>query len=176
MKTLTAFHGKASVKKKYLTRVAAHEKADEIIQGTYWENGKGCAVGCTIEGSDHMKYEKELGIPVAIAYLEDQLFELMKNGDAKEFPRKFLEAIKPGADLKMVIPKFMVYILNDALDNYKGFEDCKTAVKNVANLWEDVVNEKSVSKEKWSAAESAARSAAGKKYGDYLIKLLTQTK
>ncbi len=46
--TLRAFHNNPKVKSKYLARVKAHEKADEIIKGTYWQGGKGCAVGCTI--------------------------------------------------------------------------------------------------------------------------------
>jgi len=40
--TLIAFHGKSTIKKKYLARVNKHAKADEIIKGIYWENGKGC--------------------------------------------------------------------------------------------------------------------------------------
>ena len=54
---MEAFHNDPSIKEKYLTRVQAHYKADEIIQGKYWENGKGCAVGCTIHSSDHKNYE-----------------------------------------------------------------------------------------------------------------------
>ena len=50
-------------KNKYIARVKAHAEADEIVKGTYWEYGKGCAVGCTIHSSDHDSYEKELGIP-----------------------------------------------------------------------------------------------------------------
>lgn len=89
MNTLKAFHGDAKIKAKYIARVKAHQKADEIIKGRYWEDGKGCAVGCTIEGSDHSKYEKELGIPEILAYLEDGLFEEMSNEDAMKFPLRF---------------------------------------------------------------------------------------
>jgi hypothetical protein len=77
MTNLIAYKGKQSIKNKYLKRVEEHYKADEIIQGVYWENGKGCAVGCTIEGSDqHEKYETELGIPRELAYLEDSCLRL----------------------------------------------------------------------------------------------------
>ena len=67
MPTLLSFHSDPSVKKKYLSRVEAHAKADEIIHGTYWENGKGCAVGCTIHSGRHQDYETELGIPRRLA-------------------------------------------------------------------------------------------------------------
>ena len=93
MKPLLAFHNDPTIRRIYLTRVRAHAKADEIIHGTYWEDGKGCAVGCTIHGEAHIKYETELGIPCILARLEDVLFERMGNGHAKEFPVQFLSAI-----------------------------------------------------------------------------------
>ncbi len=74
-KPLLAFHGDMKIKKKYLARVRAHRKADEIVSGKYWENGKGCAVGCTIHGSSHKAYEDEIGHPQILARLEDRLFE-----------------------------------------------------------------------------------------------------
>ena len=72
---LIAFHGDPAVKEKYLNRVTLHERADEIIHGKYWENGKGCAVGCTVHSSKHAAFETELGIPLMLAKLEDRLFE-----------------------------------------------------------------------------------------------------
>jgi hypothetical protein len=40
---LLAFHSDPEIKKKYVARVMEHQKLDEIIQGTYWAAGKGCA-------------------------------------------------------------------------------------------------------------------------------------
>lgn len=127
MKILKAFNGDEKIKEKYLNRVLAHQKADEIIQGRYWENGKGCAVGCTIEGSDHSKYETELGIPQEVAYLEDVIFEELKNGKAKEFPARFLKAVPVGADLSKVTAQFVVW----------QFEDEKYGLKNIKEIQED---------------------------------------
>lgn len=73
--TLLAFHGDKAIKAKYLARVKAHAEADEIIHGTYWEKGKGCAVGCTIHSEKHSAYETELGMPIILARLEDRIFE-----------------------------------------------------------------------------------------------------
>ena len=62
--TFFAFHGDPTIKTKYLDRVQAHAKADQLVQGYgYWKDGKGCAVGCTIHGSRHRDYETELGTP-----------------------------------------------------------------------------------------------------------------
>lgn len=65
---MKSFHNDQKIKTKYLARVRAHQKADEIIKGQYWEDGKGCAVGCTLHSSNHNAYEK----------YADKLLELMK--------------------------------------------------------------------------------------------------
>lgn len=113
---LTAFHGDASIKDKYLCRVRAHRAADEIINGRYWENGKGCAVGCTVHSSRHEAYQEELGIPRVLAQLEDRLFESLFLIDpvvAKECPERFLSVIQVGADLSLVWSRFALWLLSD---------------------------------------------------------------
>src|SRR3990172_7843606 len=110
---MQAFHNDPAIKQKYIERVKAHVLADEIVHGTYWENGKGCAVGCTIHGQDHGLYETELGITKILARLEDRIFEGMGNGDSKEFPLRFISAIEPGADLSLVWPEFARWLLVD---------------------------------------------------------------
>jgi len=72
--TLRAFHGDPAIKAEYLARVTAHEQADEIIHGLYWEHGKGCAVGCTIHSDRHDAYETELGLPTWLAFFVDGIF------------------------------------------------------------------------------------------------------
>jgi hypothetical protein len=55
------------------------------------------------------------------------LFEALTNGDAKEFPIRFLKAIKPGADLSLITAKFMVW----------QFEDKKYGLKNIKEVKDD---------------------------------------
>ena len=93
---METFHGDKKIKAKYLKRLKAHAKADEIIQGTGWKNGKGCAVGCTLENYKHRQYEVELGIPEWLAYLEDRIFEGLQKEDAMKFPVQFLSAVPVG--------------------------------------------------------------------------------
>lgn len=112
---MLAFHNKPSIKKFYLNRVIEHQKADEIIQGNYWKNGKGCAVGCTIHDSDHLKYETELGINVILAKLQDSIFEGLPNEKAKLWPSEFINAINVGAELSEVWPKFAIWLLVDEI-------------------------------------------------------------
>ena len=102
------------MKETYLNRVRAHRAADQIVKGQYWEGGKGCAVGCTIHGSEHSRYEDELGVPRILARLEDIIFERLPNAVAMEWPARFLEASPVGAELSMVSPRFAVWLLGDA--------------------------------------------------------------
>ena len=167
---MQAFLGNPAIKRKYLTRVRAHKKADEIIHGTYWQNGKGCAVGCTIHSDKHSNYESELGIPQWLAYLEDTLFEGMKNGKSKEFPESFLKSIPVGADLNKILHPFFHWLLTEEVIKNVTEKDeaVKKVILDIAKLHKEVIDGKRLSpfyesaaeSAAWSAAESAAESAA----------------
>ena len=119
---LLAYHGEAKIKRKFLGRVRAHQKADQILQGYgYWKDGKGCAVGCTLHlnndtASLYLEYPKQLGIPEELAYLEDHFFERLPLKEAKKWPARFLAAIKPRADLSRVYDLWSAWNLIDPKD------------------------------------------------------------
>jgi len=133
---LIAFHGKQSIKNKYVNRVKAHQAADEIIHGKYWEDGKGCAVGCTVHSNKHLSYETELGVPLILAWLEDKIFESLDNGRAKEWPLQFLQAIPVGADLFNVWPQFAVWLLVDEQWGVLQFAEADRTQKAIAAVAE----------------------------------------
>lgn len=110
-KILRAFHGKESIKRKYLKRVRAHARADELIKGFYWEDGKGCAVGCTVHSGSHNAYEDELGIPEWLAHIEDYVFEGLENGESQRWPLRFLKAIKVGSNLEKKKSLILIKVL-----------------------------------------------------------------
>src|ERR1700761_2407482 len=114
---LIAFKDTKITKPAVMSQLRGHAKADEFIKGTYWERGKGCAVGCTIHGSDHALYEPKFGIPQMLARLEDTIFEGLPNSDAQQWPIAFMKAIKPGADLSLVGWKFLHWLLTDETVN-----------------------------------------------------------
>jgi hypothetical protein len=166
--TMLAFHGDAATKQKYLDRVEQHRKADQIVHGTYWQNGKGCAVGCTVHSANHGAFETELGIPRTLARLEDMIFESLKNGEAQDWPGQFLDAPLVGADLSMVWPRFALWLLGDpdgpvvlAAANYP---DVKASVEGVVALYREWVEtgiKPAIAR--WSAARwSAARWSAAR--------------
>lgn len=90
---MKAFHNDPAIKGKYLARVRMHREADQLVKGQYWENGKGCAVGCTVHSSSHADYETELGIPRKLARIEDGIFEGLPNGQALSWPERFLDLL-----------------------------------------------------------------------------------
>ena len=156
---MRAFHNDPKLKDKYVARVKEHVTADEIIHGVYWEDGKGCAVGCTIHGRDHRLYETELGIPRVLALLEDRIFEGMGNGDSKEFPLRFISAIDPGADLSLVWPKFANWLLLDPTDGVIKFaktDKARRAIRAVADLHSRAARGLQVKDEEWKRARNAA--------------------
>ncbi len=191
-KPLLAFHGDKKIKAKYQRRVAAHAKADAIVKGQYWADGKGCAVGCTIHSGHHSAYESELGIPVALAYLEDKIFEGLPNAKAMKWPARFLSAIKPSADLSGVSDKFLAWMVRDVLRFAKTRKSIK-AITAVADLYDRKIAGDAIDLALWVTARSNAATAAadataydaayatarGKHYvlmSDKLIELLKEAK
>ena len=158
---MRAFHNDYRIKENVLAQLQVHYDADEIVKGSYWENGKGCAVGCTIHGSEHKEYEDQLGIPESLAHLEDFLFEAMPNESAKEWPIHFIEAVPVGADLSLVEHKFKYWLLTDESVN-PGIDhsSVRKEVAAVAELVERRVSGEVIPPEELEAAERAAAYAA----------------
>jgi len=141
---LVAYHNNPKIKEKYLARVRAHVKADQLVHGQYWEDGKGCAVGCTIHSGYHQAYEIELGIPRILAHLEDRIFESLPNGQAQQWPEQFLQAIPVGADLSSVWPRFAIWMLTDAdfgAIQFAKEQEGKVAIQNVADAYRQLLDD-----------------------------------
>jgi hypothetical protein len=139
---LRAFHGDPAIKAFFLARVREHRDADALIHGTYWEHGKGCAVGCTVHSGHHAAYEQELGIPRILAHLEDGIFENLAPPDDVLWPERFLAAIPVGADLAMVWPQFALQLLGDEGHGVVRFVQAqrharqKAGIENVVALYQ----------------------------------------
>jgi viroplasmin and RNaseH domain-containing protein len=99
---MLSFHNDIKVKKKYLARVRRHSKLGNIVQNRRWQDGKGGAVGCTLEHYDDERYPIELGLPIWLARLEEEIFYNLPVDEAKRWPEKFLKAIPVGVDTEIV--------------------------------------------------------------------------
>ena len=117
---MKAYHNDSKIKTKYVNRVKAHAKADQLVKGQYWKDGKGCAVGCTVHSGDHKSYETELGIPQWMAKLEDRIFEGLPNKRAMTWPIEFLQAIKPGMDLQKCFIPMLIFIVESAKESARS--------------------------------------------------------
>ena len=159
---MKAFHGDQKIKDNLILQLQKHYESDEIIKGVYWQHGKGCAVGCTIHSNAHKEYETQYGIPEALAYLEDTIFENLPDDLAKEWPLKFIKSINVGSDLSRIWPEFAIWLLSDekyGVLQYAETEEQKSAIQKVIDLYS--ITDRSTSIEEWkTAARAAARAAA----------------
>ncbi|MDB4726119.1 hypothetical protein OAF54_01690 [bacterium] len=150
-------------KEQLVNNLKAHQKADEFIQGRYWRYGKGCAVGCSIidfEGcpEEHSEFERLFGIPQPLARLEDGIFEGLSIEDSKWWPVAFAEAVPIDADLSMVLPKFMVWLL-EGVKHYAKPDGVK-AIDRVIELYKLKITGENPERELWIEARKAAADAA----------------
>ena len=167
-KKLQAFFNNPKIKEKYLGQIEQHYKLDEIIHRIYWEDGKGCCVGCLVHSSDHKQFEIQIGLPEWLAHLVDFLFENMNKGKAKEFPVQFIKSINVGTNYEIMYHEFIVFLLEQICKwNKEKHPDVTEAISTIINYHKKIVDTNDLDSVKdgewsaaWSAAESAARSAA----------------
>ncbi len=165
---LRAYHGDPALRARTLAQMQAHHDADEIVQGTYWGRGRGCAVGCLTHDphGGHALYPVRWGIPELLARLEDRIFEGLSAEEARAWPIAFLGAIPLGADLSLVWPRFALAILTDEARGVRRLtaegSDQRAAVDRVGALFRRVVGGEGevVSREEWGTAYAAAHAAA----------------
>ena len=137
-----AFHGKQSLKAHYLDKVAKRINSGYTIYSADGKNNVRLITGTTVDSEDFAVYEKELGIPRTVAILNHYLFKEIlseKRKDAQSFAIKFLESIKPGADLSLVYPKFAHWMLvgpKYGVTNYVNptYFGVKRAINKVADV------------------------------------------
>jgi hypothetical protein len=161
---MLAFVNTTVTKPQILRQLRAHAKADAIEKGYYWNDGKGCAVGCTIHSSNHLEYESRFGIPQMLAHLEDTIFEGLSDGEAKKWPVRFIAAVQPGSDLSLVGWRFLRWLLTDRQIN-PGIEHplVRDAIMRCADILVPLTQgqgfDSSAARSAAWSAESAARSA-----------------
>ncbi len=171
---MQAFHDDPELKNFVLGQLAQHREADRLVKGHYWERGKGCAVGCTLEAvrlrnkkrriehGSHALYEGELGIPRVLAFLEDRIFERLPNGDSQRWPERFISAIAPGADLTLVWPRLALWHLAEELPPRVSDKHPKTraALDEIAALFREWTETgKNPDRARWVAARGRALEA-----------------
>ena len=84
-------------------KVHKHIKADAVVQGDYWDNGKGCFIGCLTHSSDPSPLVDLYGLPLPLIRIAEGIFERLPLSEAKQFFSDFPDAIATdGKDLSLV--------------------------------------------------------------------------
>ena len=142
-----------------------------LIKGTYGKmNGsfKGCSVGCIMRDINpefngefdeniHEKVALEFGYPEWLVRLQDKIFEGLPDGENLDWHVQLSKAIPVNADWQKILHQVHVAILRVS---YRTAGSSKEAVQGVIDLHERVIAGESLCDGDWSAAESAAESAA----------------
>lgn len=180
----------AAQKANLLSHAKAHYAADMLIKGTYSdeeaESFKGCSVGCFlrsaypkksaawIAGVDnkHAKVAKHYGYPEWLALLQDTIFEGLPNGESAKWHVQLAEtlaSLPDDYDWGLALHRVHVGILRIS---YRTAGSAAEVVQRVIDLHERAARGEAVSNEPWSAAESAARSAAFQEMRDAVLSAL----
>lgn len=167
------------LKSALVAEIRKHREQDQVIQGNYGteEEGKfrGCAVGCAIDSlfrirgratpyylcSDHDMYERELGITIILAELQDIIHEVLSDESFPTWPERFMEAVPTETDLSLVFPKFALWFLVDeeyGILNYAIGTKHQEAVEEAAGLFSAIVAGEHIPLQVWKDCAELARS------------------
>lgn len=155
-------------KKEAIEKAVAHRLADEFTQGQWWENGKGCSLGCMFHDvTGHNWFEtaaSQTGIPLEIVHLQERVFEGLPAEKAKFWTERFYQAVPEGADLSSVTPKFLLWLLIDEKHGVLRFtrdgSGYRRAVLTVADMLRRKIDGDNPEPGEWTAARAAADAAA----------------
>jgi hypothetical protein len=133
--TALTYRGDPDLKARLVTDMRAHREQDRLIRGDYFtEDGRGCAVGCTVadalaaeEGMPltewalngrphewHSEWARVTGLPEWLAHLDDYLFESLPVEVSKDWPVRLLEAVPVGVDLRAAREAWLRDVVFDA--------------------------------------------------------------
>ena len=171
-KQLNSYKGDQNFKQRMVSAIIEDKENERIVKGQYWQDGKGCNVGCgeyavcqilghKFENRKHKKLAEELEVPEAIFYLGDAIFEGLDVEDSTQFVVDFYTAIPVGQDLKNVVIDIKIALLSDPQFGARqyAFDDGKAAIDAVIELLNRYKID-SVHDQEWAAARLAAQLAS----------------
>lgn len=174
---LITYLGQPDLKAAFLAEIGKHEAADAFIKGTYGRmdgHFRGCAIGCSLhslnvlqgrredERTDaHARYEPELGLPIWLAYVEDNIFESLPMEAAKVWPRQFAEAVPVGVTVPdRLLAKILRWTLADPTYGCRHAIDraeIRAVVDRIVTLFDRSIAGDEPSTAEWNEAARAAR-------------------
>lgn len=136
--------------------VADHIAADQVVQGRYWENNRGCFIGCLTHSSKSQLVTHKFGMPLPLVCITERVFDRLTEKESVKFFADIPAAIDiDGKDLSLIHWQF----LRDTLLRLpKITSEIKTVIKGISLL----AKGEKWNKEKVNAAASASVNAAAK--------------
>lgn len=179
--TFQAFHGSPTVKTELLDRVRAQWNARALAPAVdlHWnsEDQPDSISGTLARTQDRSEFEQRTGIPADLAQLCEFLIVagvrqtrapgtaagfLLEGRDAVlAFGTEWLNAIRPGADLSLIVPQFARYCLALLLDpEFILAEHVSTALRDVGgqilSFWDRELSGESLARIEWRDVQRAA--------------------
>jgi hypothetical protein len=144
-----------------VSRLQEHRRLDRIAQRVYWEDGRGCLLGCLTHSNtnSHKAAERLFGIELRVGYWLEAVFEGLPKELCEWWVIESAKAIPAGADLSLCHHQFSDWLLGESGLLCITDQNCE-AIESVRKLNERAANGEVVNSEDWVAAESAAESAA----------------
>jgi hypothetical protein len=132
---MKAFHGDAKLRGEMIERVRARRSNGELFSAPilrWMPEQKAFSISAALaQTGDVAEFEKATGIPIHVAMLCEALssmctvtfedkskptgFDIVQDADSRRFEMEWIDAIRAGADLSGVAPRFMVYFLETML-------------------------------------------------------------
>ena len=107
-----AFHNDPALAEMVRGQVAAHVAADEIVQGAYWENGKGCFIGCIAHSDSADTVEELTGFPIMLTRIAESIFEGLPAVKAKDFLPRAINCLDCRSSPRMpLIQKYAILLV-----------------------------------------------------------------
>ena len=160
---LLSFHNKPDLKQQYLKRVISHYKKNEITATETWSNGKGNAIGCTVHSINLIEFEKQLGIPQLLGYIENKIYLGLEPKQAPKFPSEFLSNVPIGKNLKPVALKFLAWILEQSDAKIKSLPKnyvARLIIKETIETIRGLISGKEMNSGIWASIQTKAFAAA----------------
>jgi len=157
------FFGETSLKAAVRHRVAEHQRLDQIAQGTYWNNQRGCFIGCSLHSNKRSDFERLLGLPEWFAHLGESIFEGLRRDLAVDFPLAVYDATPVGVPwdrfTREVRSRFLHWLMMDEQHGVVRLND-DPRVLAVCALLQRSCDGDEPTPEEWAAARAAAEAAA----------------
>lgn len=131
MNAIRAWHGEPGLKEAALKQLRGHRDRDEIVQGHYWKNGRGCDLGCLthcnqigyenstlvysnstglfVYRAPHEAAERMFGIEISAALFLEFVFEAIPAQMCVDWVIDSAETIAVGADLSGCLKSLLNY-------------------------------------------------------------------